>query len=122
MNSYTRMARLYPALLALVPWSVFLVVFFDPAEWFKSILLLAVAAGAHVVIMRIARNLGESRQQRWWERIGGNPTAQRLRWSEAEHDDDHSDLHARVEEFTGISLPSRAREQADSDAAMRVYT
>ena len=122
MNSYTRMARLYPALLALVPWSIFLVVFFDPAEWFKSVLLLGVAAGAHVVIMRIARNLGESRQKAWWERIVGNPTAQRLRWSEAVHDDDHRDLHTRVEKFTGISLPSRAREQADPDAAMRLYT
>jgi hypothetical protein len=116
------MARLYPALLTLVPWSVFLVVFFDPAEWFKSVLLLAVAAGAHVVIMRVARNRGESRQRAWWERIGGNPTAMRLRWSVAKYDDDHRDLHERVEGFTGITLPSRAREEADPDAALRVYS
>lgn len=122
MDSYARTARLYPALLALLPLSVLLVVLFDPGEWFRSVLLLALAAGGHLVLMRVARNLGEGRQARWWRELGGNPTALRLRWSEAVHDDDHVDLHERVSNFTGIRLPTRAGEEVDSAAALRVYT
>lgn len=122
MDSYARTARLYPALLALFPVSVSFVVFFDPSEWFRSVLLLALAAGGHIVLMRVARNLGESSQAAWWRELGGNPTALRLRWSDAVHEDDHIDLHERVSSFTGVRLPTRTEEEADSAAALRVYT
>lgn len=121
MDNYSRTARLYPALLTLLPGTVGIVVFFDLAAWLRTLLLVLVAAGVHIAVMMKVSDVGRARQDRIWASRGGNPTALRMRWSTSTDDARLADEHRRVQAMSGIELPSRGSEQADPDAAVRTY-
>lgn len=121
MDSYSRTARLYPALLALLPATVGIVVFFDLAAWLRTLLLVLVAAGAHIAVMVKVSDIGRVQQDQLWARLGGNPTALRLRWTTSTDDAKLADEHRRVHAMSGIELPGRGSEQTDPAAAIRTY-
>ncbi|GAA4754918.1 hypothetical protein GCM10025783_30040 [Amnibacterium soli] len=121
MDSYSRTARLYPALLALLPGTVGIVVFFDLAAWVRTVVLVVVAAGLHVAVMVKVSDVGRARQDRVWARLGGNPTALRMRWATSTDDARLAEEHRRVQVMSGIELPTRGSEQADPAAAIRTY-
>lgn len=121
MDSYSRTARLYPALLALLPGTVAIVVFFDLAAWVRTVVLVVVAAGLHVAVMVKVSDIGRARQDRIWARLGGNPTALRMRWASSTDDARLAEEHQRVQAMSGIELPTRGSEQADPAAAVRTY-
>lgn len=121
MDSYSRTARLYPALLALLPATVGTVVFFDLAAWLRTLVLVLVAAGAHIAVMVKVSDVGRAQQGQFWARLGGNPTALRLRWSTSTDDAKLADEHRRVQAMSGVELPSRGSERADPVAAVRSY-
>lgn len=121
MDSYSRTARLYPALLTLLPFTVGIIVFFDIAAWVRTLALAVLAAGLHIAVMTKVADWGRVRQAQMWAELGGNPTALKLRWSTAEDDATQVDLHRRVAAMSGIELPSRGSEEAEPDAALRTY-
>lgn len=123
MDHYERTTQLKPVAATLAPISVLVVSCFR-AQTFedatRSLILVGLAAGFHLVAMRKVRDRGNTVQTTLWEDWGGNPTAQRLRWSGGSISAIER-LHRRVQHMTGVTLPTRAEEELDPTDADEVY-
>lgn len=79
-DPYERAARLYPALLALLPMLVVIVttsVFGKPMT--TQLLALSGACGVTYLLANISRMLGKAQESRLFDAWGGTPTTQLLR-------------------------------------------
>ncbi|MDU0366890.1 hypothetical protein RWH45_06655 [Microbacterium sp. KSW4-17] len=122
-DSYERHTQLLPASAVLAPISLLPLVTFradDAADLIRSIGSLVALGGVHLIVMRVVRDRGNAIQQRLWASWGGNTTVRMMRWSAGSAADMRL-LRARVEERTGIKLPSPRAEQRDAVAADAVY-
>lgn len=123
MDGYERTTQLGPVLLAAAPLTITALLCFRIQSiegLIRSIIVLALAAGLHLVLMRLVRDRGNAVQEELWLAWGGSPTIQRLRWRTG-GESKTSRLHGRVEAMTGIPLPNAASETQDPDAADEVY-
>ncbi|TDL45289.1 hypothetical protein [Microbacterium oleivorans] len=123
-QNYERTTQFVPATLTLVPLSVLVIVAFDSddlATTIRSIVTASLAAGLHLVIMRIVRDRGNKVQPQLWESWGGNPAESKLRWGHGS-DDDTRLLHSRVRAATGVKLPTRSQQDARPDQASAAYS
>lgn len=120
---YELTARQVPALFTLLPAALALAAA-GPEQWksVQSLLTIATAVGAQIVLAKFARYVGQRQQDRMWAKWGGNPTALLLR---------HTDttLAAPTKEryrvflagALGHPMPSAEEERRDPRAAMQVY-
>lgn len=120
LDYYDRNARLYPALLTILPALIMVLALMPDAERIgKSLLALLVGCGALVALSNYARSRGRSVQKQLLKRWGGWPTTIFLR-----HSDEHlsKSTKARYHAFLrgrlgDQAIPSEELEAADSTAA-----
>ncbi|WP_179060095.1 hypothetical protein [Pseudomonas taiwanensis] len=123
LDPYERQARLYPALLCLLPFAVMAIALYgNQMLQLKGLWWLAGAVGGLYLLSDIARSLGKGKEKGLWLRWGGVPSVQVLR-----HHDDVLDSVSkrRYHDFLARKLkvvfPSREIEGADPGAADAVY-
>ena len=122
-DQYERAARLYPALLALMPISVLLVT----TSVFSLSLATQLAAlsgtcGAMYGLANVSRMLGKAQEDKLFHAWGGMPTTQMLRYGN-ELIDLHTKqrYHAFLERKIKVEFPTREEESASPAAADEIY-
>lgn len=121
-DSYSRTARLSPALLITLPLSV-LVVTSLPAVltwWGKGFALLA-ASGLPFAITQFVRDRGRRVEPDLFSSWGGAPTTVMLRWSGPEPRATVSRRHDLLSRLVDVQMPTEAEEQAEPGDADAVY-
>src|SRR5713226_3809363 len=122
-DPYERQARLYPALLALLPLLVMVMLLYGPkASALTSVVTIAVSCGGLYLMTNLFRELGKRMEERLFREWGGKPTTQLLR-----HRDNtieavtkrryHSFLAAKINE----AFPDKDQEANNRDAADEIY-
>jgi len=122
-DPYDRQARLYPALLALLPLFAVVALLYGPkASALTSIVTIAVSCGGLYLMTNLCRELGKRLEERLFREWGGKPTTQLLR-----HRDKtieavtkrryHGFLAAKINEV----FPSKGEEASDPQGADDVY-
>lgn len=119
MDRYDRNARLYPALLSLLPAFLFVFVWL-PATWtqFGAIAAFVAACGVLYALTRFVRRLGHDVEDKLGTRIGRRHTAALLSLA-----DDRlsasmkTECRSYIETNRGLALPSKKKEESDPKAA-----
>lgn len=79
-DPYDRQARLYPALLALLPLFALVTLLYGPkASALTGVLTIAVSCGGLFLMTNLCRELGRRLQEKLYREWGGKPTTQLLR-------------------------------------------
>lgn len=126
LDQYDRGARLYPAMIAMLPVLVagaVLVPHFCGKDALSLLLSLVGACGLLVLVAHVARDAGKAKESRWFQAWGGRPSVAMLRHRDkrmlgldkAHH---HKFLAAHV---PGLCLPSAEQEAADPAGADEAY-
>lgn len=123
-DKYDTNARLYPALIVLVPVILDVYLFVpETREIFRMSITIAVSLGLLKLLATIARNIGKNKQNILYKQWGGIPTSRFLR-----HSDNTIDplTKARYHRYltcsiNGFKPPSLYEELADMEAADRIY-
>src|SRR5262245_44096339 len=90
-DPYDLRARVFPALLAIVPFVVMFVCLYSAAiPVAPTLLTVALACGVPFALSRLVRNAGKAAEAQLFEKWGGMPTTQLLR-----HRDRHFDQHTK---------------------------
>lgn len=104
MNSYNLKARVYPVILAIVPAIIVGIVYL----WhFKSYYQILVNSGITSILFflfsQLGRDKGKSIEKEMWEKWGGAPTTQVLRYSNNTFDK-HTKMrfHQKLKDLTNI--------------------
>lgn len=122
-DPYERAARLYPALLALLPMLIALAttsVFGKPLA--TQLLSMSGACGAAFLLANISRMLGKAQEANLFNTWGGMPTTQLLR-----HRNEFIDLHTkqRYHAFLArkikIEFPTSEQELTAPETADKIY-
>lgn len=123
MDHYERTTQLKPVAATLAPTTILVISCFR-AQTFedatRSLVLVGLTAGFHLVAMRKVRDRGNTVQKTLWSEWGGNPTARQLRWSEGS-EPAVTRLHRRIQHMTGVPLPTKAEEERNPTDADDVY-
>lgn len=83
-DPYDRQARLYPALLGLLPLFVVVMLLYAPnAPVLTSAVTVAISSGALYLMSNLCRELGKRVEEKLLREWGGKPTTQLLRHSDA---------------------------------------
>lgn len=122
-DPYERAARLYPALLVLLPLPVLLVCLYGTKSLFAStVLAILSTCGTAYALGRTARDAGNRLEPGLFAKWGGAPTTQLLRHSDARFDPHTKErYHHVLAKALGKALPSRDQEAADPPAADDLY-
>src|SRR5258708_33616183 len=118
-DAYTRRARLQPALLAILPIGIAILVWFPNSltEWgvFASLLT---SAGGMALLARIARIRGKRIEPSLFEEWGGKPTTVALRHRDTKNSVLLARRHSQLPQVpTGIRLPTAAEERTSPTTA-----
>lgn len=122
-DPYERQARLWPALLALVPLLVMLGAIYAPRlSAFSNILSLVVACGGLYLLAQISRHRGKALEERLYSEWGGRPSTQLLRHRNTTIESaTKTRYHAFLAKKTGQTFPSPDEEKTDPNAADETY-
>jgi hypothetical protein len=122
-DPYERQARLYPALLALLPLLAMVVLLYAPqASSFTVALTIAVSCGGLYLLTNLCREFGKRLEERLFQQWGGKPTTQLLRYRDKTIDvvtkrRYHSFLAAQINH----AFPEEDQERYNPQAADEVY-
>jgi hypothetical protein len=122
-DAYTRRARLQPALLAILPIGIAVLVWFPNSltEWgvFASLLT---SAGGMALLARIARIRGKRIEPSIFEKWGGKPTTVALRHRDTRNPVLLARRQAQLQQIAkDIRLPTAEEERADPATADATY-
>ncbi|MBP2311500.1 hypothetical protein [Azospirillum soli] len=120
---YELTARQVPALFTLLPAALALAAA-GPEQWksVQSLLTIATAVGAQIVLAKFARYVGQRQQDRMWAKWGGNPTALLLRHTDTTFAVPTKERYrAFLAGVLGHPMPSAEEERRDPRGAMQVY-
>lgn len=122
-DPYERQARLYPALLALVPVVVLTMSLYrDKLGLLSSLMSALILCGALFLLSDFARRRGKAKEAALWKKWGGLPSTQVLRHSDLTFDPVSTQrYHASLSKKMEVPFPSAADEVADPQAADAVY-
>jgi hypothetical protein len=122
-DRYDRSARLYPALLVIVPATVLVVSLAGPSQPFLTAVLSVLGfCGASFALSRAGRNAGLRLEDDRFKKWGGPPTTQLLR-----HRDERIDSYTKARFHSvlgkGIkqSLPTKESETLNPEEADQMY-
>jgi len=122
-DPYERQARLYPALLSLLPVVAMVVLLYAPqASSFTVVLTITVSCGGLYLLTNLCREFGKRLEERLFQQWGGKPTTQLLRHRDKTIDAVtkrryHSFLAAKINH----AFPDEEGERHNPDAADEVY-
>ena len=122
-DPYDRQARLYPALLCLLPLLAVITLLYAPnVSAFTGVVTLAVSCGGLFLMTNICREMGKRLEERLFREWGGKPTTQLLR-----HCNDLIDsvtkrrYHAFLAAKINTAFPDAELEKADPAKADEAY-
>ncbi len=124
IDPYGRQARLFPALIAILPAALLLVAWF-PSLWttLGVLVSLATSLGVRLLFSQLGRDRGKRCEKRLYQSWGGKPSVSLLR-----HRDDRIDDHTKTRyrdflqrKLPALTLPSAAEETGDPVAADKIY-
>ena len=122
-DPYERLARLYPALLALLPLLALIMLLYGPkATALTGAVTLAVSCGGLYLTTNLCRELGKRREEKLYREWGGKPTTQLLRHRDANIEAVtkcryHTFLASRINE----PFPDKDQEASNPEAADDIY-
>lgn len=122
-DPYDRQARLYPALLCLLPLLALIALLYAPnVSALTGVVTLAVSCGGLFLITNICREMGKRLEERLFREWGGKPTTQLLRHRDSIVDSVtkrryHSFLAAKI----NAAFPDAEQEKADPAKADEAY-
>jgi len=122
-DPYERQARLYPALLALLPSLAMTVLLYGPkASALTSGVTIAVSCGFLFLLTNLCRESGKRLEGKLFQEWGGKPTTQLLRHR------DHTiegvtkrRYHLFLAAKINVAFPDELQEQKDMDGADDIY-
>lgn len=122
-DRYDRNARLAPALLVLLPAIVLIIALYGTALGILgTIVTTAGVCGGWILLADFARSRGQACQKALWERWGGPPATQLLRYGNDTFGDDATRrYHVLLEAKIGRTFPTSAEQQNDTKAADGIY-
>ena len=122
-DPYERPARLYPALLALLPLLALIILLYGPnATALTGVVTVAVSCGGLYLTTNLCRELGKRLEENLYREWGGKPTTQLLRHRDKTIEEVtkrryHSFLAAKINE----PFPDKDQEANNPEAADEVY-
>jgi hypothetical protein len=122
-DPYERQARLYPALLALLPLlATLMLLCAHQAPSLSVVMTIAVSCGGLYLLTNLCREFGKRMEERLFRHWGGKPTTQLLRYRDTTIDAVtkrryHSFLAAKINH----PFPVEDQERHDPEAADEVY-
>lgn len=122
-DPYERQARLWPALLALLPLFVTVGATYGPrASVLANAMTMVIACGGLYVLAQISRDRGKVLEEKLFAEWGGKPTTQLLRHRDATIEAaTKSRYHAFLSRKLGSAFPDAIQESHDPKAADDVY-
>jgi hypothetical protein len=122
-DPYDRQARLYPALLCLLPLLALVVLLYAPnASVLTGVVTIAVSCGGLSLMMNICREMGKRLEEKLYREWGGKPTTQLLRHRDGSIDSVskrryHMFLAAKI----NVPFPDADQENRDPAKADEAY-
>jgi ABC-type multidrug transport system fused ATPase/permease subunit len=122
-DPYERQARLYPALLVVLPLLATIMLLYAPqASSFSVALTIAISCGGLYLLTNLCREFGKRLEERLFQQWGGKPTTQLLRHRDKTIDTItkrryHSFLATKINH----AFPDEDQERNNPDAADEVY-
>ena len=122
-DPYERQARLYPALLALLPVLVMITLLYGPiASALTSAVIIAVSCGGLYLTTNLCRELGKRLEIKLFQEWGGKPTTRLLRHRDRTIEEVtkrryHLFLAAKINE----AFPNKDQEAKNPGAADEIY-
>lgn len=122
-DPYDRQARLYPALLCLLPLLALITLLYAPnVSALTAVVTLAVSCGGLFLMTNICREMGKRLEERLFHEWGGKPTTQLLRHRDALIDSvTKRRYHAFLASKISTSFPDAEQEKSDPSKADEVY-
>lgn len=123
-DKYSLHARLFPALIVLLPVGFTIACFFpDKFIGWDFLVGLATAGGISIFLEQLARDQGKVKEPILYKMWGGEPTTNLLRHEDSTLDPVtlnryHQKLNSIVQD---VSIPSIEEEQNDSEKADQIY-
>jgi hypothetical protein len=122
VDTYSRRARLYPALLVVAPVSLLAVSLFPSApEWWSKLSALLSASGLPFLTLQFGRQAGKWKEHELFAEWGGKPTTTLLRRRGNTNPVAVARRHEQIESILGVGLPSLQEETADPAGADAAY-
>lgn len=122
-DPYERPARLYPALLALLPLLVLVMLLYgSKTTALTGAVTVAVSCGALYLTTNLCRELGKRLEDKLFQKWGGKPTTQLLR-----HRDNRIEgvtkrrYHSFLASKISVAFPDKDQEAKDPPAADEIY-
>jgi len=122
-DPYDRQARLYPALLCLLPLVALIALLYAPyVSAMTGVVSMAISCGGLFLMTNICREMGKRLEEKLFREWGGKPTTQLLRHRDSAID---SVTKRRYHAFLGTKIntvfPDAEQERTDPAAADEVY-
>lgn len=123
LDTYTRRARLQPALLVALPLGIATLAWFPHGlEGWGALWGLIVWSGGTALIAQIGRDWGKKKEVKLFEMWSGKPTTRMLRHRDAPNKVILERRHKKLKEIMGgVDIPTSEEEQANPTAADDVY-
>jgi hypothetical protein len=122
-DPYDRQARLYPALLCLLPLLALIVLLYAPnVSALTGVVSLAVSCGGLFLMTNICREMGKRLEERLFSEWGGKPTTQLLRYRDRTVDSvTKRRYHAFLAAKINAAFPDADLEKNDPSKADEAY-
>lgn len=122
-DPYDRQARLYPALLCLLPLLALVALLYAPnVSALTGVVTLAVSCGGLFLMTNICREMGKRREEELFSEWGGKPTTQLLRYRDGTVDSvTKRRYHAFLAAKINTAFPDAEQEKADPAKADEAY-
>lgn len=113
MDTYDRVARLYPAYIALFPLTLLIFGCYSTHSWWSALTPIIAAVGLPYLLADRVRRYGKHHQPNLYDNWGGPPTTTLLRLTTTSTNPVLRDRwRSKVEELAALALPT-AREETD---------
>ncbi len=114
LDTYALRARLFPALLVILPVGIALGLLLPTLDYQKVIVAGAVSAGVPIFMANAVRGRGKRLEDKLVEQWDGMPTTRMLRLREPSNDRPGlARRRQRLEKVTEVKMPTPAQEEAD---------
>jgi len=127
-DAYSRKARLYPGLLVVLPFLLYLLVQLPIApapdqrpSWFSLLWPVLVTAGLPFLLTNVVRSRGKATQKQLLLDWDGFPTTQALRHLDPGSPQRREHRHRRLQKLLSVDLPTATEEAQDPAAADQHY-
>jgi len=120
-DTYTRIARVKPALLVVAPAALAILAWFPDAK-LGAVWAVIVTSGGTYLMSQVARALGKAKEQDLFAKLGGHPTIKRLKQLDAPNAMTLQRYRRKIQQLLpDHPLPTPEQERNDPGAANRNY-